>query len=153
MDGAEYWRSFVSSSATCVTSSSGDRLGNLFCSGKSSVMLETRSNSFLGMYDVIHQLCIISGRTYHTSWSCGAPVILLCSLSFTGVLVPGGGAWEFCCSQWYHLIVHTLRAWGSVLKGGVSLMYNPRVLSGGPSFVCGSLGLLSRYLQLSDPWM
>ena len=46
MDGAEYWRSFVSSSATCVTSSSGDRLGNLFCSGKSSVMLETRSNSF-----------------------------------------------------------------------------------------------------------
>ena len=55
LDGAWFWRASVRSAAMCVTASVGDRIGNLFCTGNSSVVLETRSYAVLGMYDVRHR--------------------------------------------------------------------------------------------------
>ena len=41
MDRAGLWRASVRSAAACVTASAGDRLGNLLCTGNSSIVLET----------------------------------------------------------------------------------------------------------------
>ena len=49
LDGAGFWRAYVRSDAACVTASSGESLGNLFCTGKISVVSETRSDAVLGM--------------------------------------------------------------------------------------------------------
>ena len=54
MDGAGFWRDSVRSADTLVTASDGERLGNFFWNGKSSVVLENRYNTVLGIYDVIH---------------------------------------------------------------------------------------------------
>ena len=54
MDGAGFRRAYVRSAAALVTASAGKRLGNFFWTGKSSVVLDTFSNSVLGMYVVRH---------------------------------------------------------------------------------------------------
>ena len=51
------------STDTCVATSDGDKLGNLFCIGNSYIVLETHSNDFSGMYNVINQWFSIYGRT------------------------------------------------------------------------------------------
>ena len=38
LDGYGFWRDSVISTDACVTTSSGERIGNFFCIGKSSVM-------------------------------------------------------------------------------------------------------------------
>ena len=55
LDGSALWRASVRSAAACVTESSGGRLGDFFCNGKIYVVLETRYNYVLGMYDVRHR--------------------------------------------------------------------------------------------------
>ena len=67
LDGDGFWRASVRSAYAHVTASAGDRLGNVFLTGKSYVVPENRSDDVLSMYDVIHQQCIIYGHTYHTS--------------------------------------------------------------------------------------
>ena len=81
----------MNSDAACVTASAGERLGNFFCTGKISIVLETCSDAVLSMYYVRHIFCSIAGCTYHPSWPCGSQVPLLCRLLCTRVLVPGGG--------------------------------------------------------------
>ena len=54
MDGAGSWRAFVRSSAACVTTSAGERISNFFCTVKSYVVSETRSDAVFSMYDVRH---------------------------------------------------------------------------------------------------
>ena len=49
LDGVGFWRTSVGSDVVCVTKSSRERLGNFFCTGKSSIMSETRSDAVLGM--------------------------------------------------------------------------------------------------------
>ena len=49
LDGSGFWRASVRYAAACVMASDGDRIGNFFCNGKIFVVLETRSNYFLGM--------------------------------------------------------------------------------------------------------
>ena len=38
LDGAGFCRASVESDAACVTASTGDRIGNFFCTGKSSAV-------------------------------------------------------------------------------------------------------------------
>ena len=49
MDGVGFWRTSIRSAAALVTESAGERLGNFFWTGKSSVVLDTCSNAVLGM--------------------------------------------------------------------------------------------------------
>ena len=49
MDEAGLWRASVMTDAACVPVSSGGIIGNLFCSGKSSIVSETRYDTVLGM--------------------------------------------------------------------------------------------------------
>ena len=67
LDGDGLWRVSVRSDFAHVTASAGDRLGSVFCTGKSYLVPENCSDDVLGMYDVIHQWCSIYGRTYHPS--------------------------------------------------------------------------------------
>ena len=55
IDEDGFWRASVRSAAECVTTSSGDIIGDLFCIGNISILSETRYGSVLGMYDVMHQ--------------------------------------------------------------------------------------------------
>ena len=55
MDGDGFWRDSVSYSDVCITASYEDRLGNLFCTGKSFIMSETYYNDVLDIYDVGHR--------------------------------------------------------------------------------------------------
>ena len=55
LDGDGFWRASVRSAYAHVTASAGDRLGNVFLTGKSYVVPENCSDDVLGMYDVIHQ--------------------------------------------------------------------------------------------------
>ena len=43
-----------SEASALVTASAGERLGNFFCTGDSSVVLDNSSNASLGMYDIRH---------------------------------------------------------------------------------------------------
>ena len=47
--GAGFWSASAISTDACVTKYAWDRLGNLFYTGKSSVMFDTRSDYVLGM--------------------------------------------------------------------------------------------------------
>ena len=67
LDGDGFWGDSVRSAYVHVTASAGDRLGNVFCTGKSYVVPENSSDDVLSMYNVIHQQCSIYGRTYHHS--------------------------------------------------------------------------------------
>ena len=64
-----------------------------------------------------------------------------------------GRSCKLCCSQRFHYIVHTLRDWGSVLRGRVSLMLSSTLIRGGPIFAWRSMGLLIRAPRWSYPWM
>ena len=55
LDGAGLWRDFVSSTSVCVTASDGERLGNFFCTGNSSIVSDTCYDAVLGIYNVRHQ--------------------------------------------------------------------------------------------------
>ena len=65
MDGAGFWSASVRSAAACVIASTGERLGNFFCTRKISVVSEMCYDSVLDMYDIRHLYCIIMGR--HTT--------------------------------------------------------------------------------------
>ena len=54
LDGVGCCSDSVSSVAALVTASDEDRLGKLFWDGNSSVVLDTRSDAVLGIYDVMH---------------------------------------------------------------------------------------------------
>ena len=49
LDGNGLWSASVRSAVACVTTSSGERLGNLFCTGKSSIVSEMHYDDVLGM--------------------------------------------------------------------------------------------------------
>ena len=55
LDGDGLWRASARSAAVFVTVSAGEIVVNFFYTGKSSVVLETRSNAILVMYNVRHQ--------------------------------------------------------------------------------------------------
>ena len=52
MDGAGFWRASIRSDIACVPTSDGESIGNYFCTGKRSVISETRCYALLGMYDI-----------------------------------------------------------------------------------------------------
>ena len=54
LDGARFCRDSVRSSATFVTTSAGERIGNYFCNGSISVLSETRSYDVLSIYNLRH---------------------------------------------------------------------------------------------------
>ena len=55
IDVVGLWRAYVCSAALCITVSSGERLGSCVLYEKISIVSETRSEAFLGVYDVRQQ--------------------------------------------------------------------------------------------------
>ena len=55
LDGDGFWRTSLRSAYAHVTVSAGDRLGNVFCTGKSYLVPDNCSDDVLGMYYVINK--------------------------------------------------------------------------------------------------
>ena len=54
LDEVGFWNTSVRSAVSCVNASDGERLSNFFCTGKISLMLKTRYDTVLIMYNLRH---------------------------------------------------------------------------------------------------